>query len=338
MANVLQALIFASERAAKIARSCCTDAVKETLLVAEKCAGEANARFDQDFKTIADVLAQEAARYEISLRCPELAGNLRGEECAEINGVTIKICENECKTAELLEALIPTDAAKTMAEAAHADIEVDMEIPPIENMTDLNLGIWIDPIDATAEFIAGVRGEADSDHGLPCVTVLIGAYLMTTGEPVVGVINQPFVNDSKGNILWGASYGKTNCSNVVKTRKSENKTVLMSSAEISDIIEKFKETGWNVKSFPGAGNKLRKVAAGEAEAYIVSKGTTFRWDTCAPHAILKATGGDLLCYTTRQPVTYNLPDDCDTQQCANIGGIIAYSNTDVLNEVIKVLT
>lgn len=47
-------------------------------------------------------------------------------------------------------------------------------------------------IDATAEFIAGVRGEAKPGNGLPCVTVLIGAYLKTTGEPVIGVINQPF--------------------------------------------------------------------------------------------------------------------------------------------------
>ena len=46
--------------------------------------------------------------------------------------------------------------------------------------------------DATAEFIAGVQGHADADHGLPCVTVLIGAYLRSTGEPILGVINQPF--------------------------------------------------------------------------------------------------------------------------------------------------
>lgn len=46
--------------------------------------------------------------------------------------------------------------------------------------------------DATAEFIAGVNGEAGADKGLSCVTVLIGAYLKSTGEPIFGVINQPF--------------------------------------------------------------------------------------------------------------------------------------------------
>ena len=28
--------------------------------------------------------------------------------------------------------------------------------------------------------------------GLPCVTMLIGVYELSTGRPVVGVINQPF--------------------------------------------------------------------------------------------------------------------------------------------------
>lgn len=46
--------------------------------------------------------------------------------------------------------------------------------------------------DATSEFIAGVNGQTDADKGLPCVTVLIGAYLKSTGEPIFGVINQPF--------------------------------------------------------------------------------------------------------------------------------------------------
>lgn len=49
-------------------------------------------------------------------------------------------------------------------------------------------------LDATSQFISGARGEAVEGHGLLCVTVLIGAYLRSTGEPVAGVINQPFYN------------------------------------------------------------------------------------------------------------------------------------------------
>ena len=58
--------------------------------------------------------------------------------------------------------------------------------------------------DATNEYI---RGGFDSDEdncdlienqeiiwsrGLHCVTVLIGAFNMSTGQPIIGVINQPF--------------------------------------------------------------------------------------------------------------------------------------------------
>lgn len=73
--------------------------------------------------------------------------------------------------------------------------------------------------------------------------------------------------------------------------------------------------------------------SGEAAAYIVSKGTTFRWDTCAPHAILRAKGGDLLSYTTHVPITYNDPMDINTQQYANVEGIIAYTESEVLDEI-----
>ncbi|XP_049869969.1 inositol polyphosphate 1-phosphatase [Pectinophora gossypiella] len=340
MEDILKALICASERAASVAKSCCIGAAKDSLLVAEKGEGEANARFDKDFKTIADVLAQESARYEIALRCPDLAKQLRGEECAEIGGVTIKLCESEEKTAELLSSLVPLQAAKRMAEAAHGEIKVTLNNPPV-HVADINpcdLGVWIDPIDATAEFIAGVRGEADADRGLPCVTVLIGAYLRSTGEPIVGVINQPFYSGGKGRIIWGVSYGKTRKWSEGDTSKhSIDKTVLISGAENPAIVKKFKACGWEVKSVPGAGHKLLKVAIGEAAAYIVSKGSTFRWDTCAPHAILRAQGGDLLCYTTHKPVTYNDPMECDTQQYANSGGIIAYTNTKVLEDLKKIL-
>lgn len=147
MVEVLKALIYASERAANIARSC-NDSMSETLLVAEKGEGEANARFDKDFKTIADVLAQESARCEVASRCPNLAQHFRGEECAEINGVTIKLQENIDKTAELLSSLVPQTSAVRMSEAAHNVINIPMEQLPIDlpDIDTAELGVWIDPI------------------------------------------------------------------------------------------------------------------------------------------------------------------------------------------------
>lgn len=148
MAEVLKALIYASERAANIARSCRTESTSETLLVAEKGEGEANARFDKDFKTIADVLAQVSAEREVASKCPKLAEYFRGEERAEINGVNITVQENVDQTAELLSSLVPQTSAARMAEAAHNVVNVEIEELPID-LPDINpaeLGVWIDPI------------------------------------------------------------------------------------------------------------------------------------------------------------------------------------------------
>lgn len=222
MTEILQALIDASERAALVAKSCCSDDCQDDLLIAEKCEGEANARFEKDYKTIADVLAQECAKTTLVSRFPELSGHVRGEECCEIGGKAIKLESSVDETAKLLSSLVQPNLAKRMAVAAHSDVKHQLcnrlptDLPDVD-VSDL--GIWIDPIgntklvnlycihnllplctksynflitDATAEFIAGVNGTAASDGGLECVTVLIGAYKRSTGEPVIGVINQPF--------------------------------------------------------------------------------------------------------------------------------------------------
>ena len=43
----------------------------------------------------------------------------------------------------------------------------------------------------------------------------------------------------------------------------------------------------------GAGYKLLCLCDDLAHAYLLTKPTTYRWDTCAPHAILKAKGGNV---------------------------------------------
>lgn len=147
MAEVMKALVIASERAACITRACCSDSTQEALFVAEKIDGEANVRFDKDFKTIADVLAQEAAKTEIAARFPELADKVRGEECSEIGGVNIAVQESLERTTELLNYLVPPNAAKRMAEAVHSSIDLELNLPDnIPNISYSDLGVWIDPI------------------------------------------------------------------------------------------------------------------------------------------------------------------------------------------------
>ncbi len=50
--------------------------------------------------------------------------------------------------------------------------------------------------DSTAQYIHGYESvQCDGGiykEGLQCVVVLIGAYNLHTGQPIVGVLNQPF--------------------------------------------------------------------------------------------------------------------------------------------------
>lgn len=65
MTELLQSLIAVSEKASNIARACRTKKELFSLLVQEKAEKDANPRFIQDFKTLADVLIQETVRHEL---------------------------------------------------------------------------------------------------------------------------------------------------------------------------------------------------------------------------------------------------------------------------------
>lgn len=80
---------------------------------------------------------------------------------------------------------VPTPGGPSVQEAAQAEA----------CLRGIPLGIWIDPIDSTAEYISGGGTGAISglnSSGLGCVTVLIGVYRRDTGKPVIGIVNQPF--------------------------------------------------------------------------------------------------------------------------------------------------
>ena len=46
-----------------------------------------------------------------------------------------------------------------------------------------------------------------------------------------------------------------------------------------------------MKKAAGAGYKLLCVAKGWVDVYATTKGSTYKWDSCAGHAILSALGG-----------------------------------------------
>lgn len=179
------------------------------MLIEEKKSDESNPRFVKDFKTLADVLIQETIKHDIGKLFPAIKEKIKGEESSQFTNIlgdtiTVEIFENLDDTAERLGNVLNgnEECGRLLAAEVHRDIVLDNseELPKDEISLDFNdLGIWIDPIDGTNEYI---KGESkNSVHpkipasGLQCVTILIGVYEISTGNPIIGVINQPFLNE-----------------------------------------------------------------------------------------------------------------------------------------------
>lgn len=178
----------------------------------------------------------------------------------------------------------------------------------------------------------------------------------------MGVINQPFVSQDlnthrwKGKCYWGLSYMGTNVHSlqpaIPKGSSSHNKTentsceaesprpfsVVISTSEKETIKTALSRVcGDSIFRAAGAGYKSLCVVQGLVDIYIFSEDTTFKWDSCAAHAILRAMGGGMV------DLKECLERDTRTGQClpelqyhveneraagvdrwANKGGLIAY--------------
>lgn len=100
----------------------------------------------------------------------------------------------------------------------------------------------------------------------------------------------------------------------------------------------------------GAGYKILCVIQGLADAYVLSEGSTFKWDSCAPHALLRALGGGVV------DLAKSLESSCEAQnhltelnyhqphterkgadRWANHGGLVAYRDSSQLHIIIQAL-
>ncbi|GBP24315.1 3'(2'),5'-bisphosphate nucleotidase 1 [Eumeta japonica] len=129
------------------------------------------------------------------------------------------------------------------------------------------------------------------------VTVLIGIAVNET--PVAGVIHQPFYkleNDGvrkTGRTIWGLQDvgvgGFVPCPPpssliITTTRSHSNPTVekALQAMNASQILR-----------VGGAGYKVLQLLEGKASVYLFASPGCKKWDTCAPEAVLRATGGVL---------------------------------------------
>ncbi|XP_041120096.1 inositol polyphosphate 1-phosphatase-like isoform X4 [Polyodon spathula] len=331
MSDMIAALVHASEKAAKIARACRLEESLFGLLIEEKKEGEKNKKFVTDFKTLADVLVQEVIKHDVGKQFPGIENNIFGEESNE----------------------------------------------------------FMNGLDSTFQYIKGVSDSKPNNNiyscGLQCVTILIGVYDLHSGTPIMGVVNQPFaVQDPEtqrwsGQYYWGISYGTTNVCSLGPHSKNggvssesnsmpapqhlkkgsaadleeERFSAVLSTGETVCVQTLLKEAcGDNIHYAAGAGYKSLCVVLGFVDVYVFSEDTTFKWDCCSPHAILKSLGGGMAdlkeCLRRRQDgnredcseLVYNVPvqDVKGADRWANKGGLVAYRSHKHLEAVLNLLS
>lgn len=197
--------------------------------------------------------------------------------------------------------------------------------------------------------------------GLYCVTCLIGVYCLKSGQPLIGIVNQPFhslvgEDEYKGKCYWGFDLNGYRLDNfeLHDTTSNSVNTVLVSGTESAEILDKLATNYEYVVQTVGAGYKVLCVATRCAVSFVTSKGSTYKWDTCAPHAILKALGGNLVDCTlisrlnanvdyeliARNEIRYDKHNDDDSQgaeKWANKSGLIAFRDMSGLKKVLDCL-
>lgn len=182
--------------------------------------------------------------------------------------------------------------------------------------------------------------------------MLIGVYERETGVPVIGVIAQPFGTKLEERIysssmFWGVCLSTLQAHNCQYDAIDRNRKIsILSSSEDPKILDKLVTLKYELAFSAGAGHKALKVITNEADAYILSKGSTFRWDTCAPQAILRSLDGDILDYAASIehqkaiPINYLPPKD-DQEPASdwkrNVTGLIAVRNLNNLNDLLSTL-
>uniref|UniRef100_A0A1B0GDQ2 Uncharacterized protein n=1 Tax=Glossina morsitans morsitans TaxID=37546 RepID=A0A1B0GDQ2_GLOMM len=65
----------------------------------------------------------------------------------------------------------------------------------------------------------------------------------------------------------------------------------MANITTTKLLQKLSDLGYTFAFSAGAAHKALKVIIGEVGVYVLSKGSTYRWDTCDPQAILRSLNG-----------------------------------------------
>ncbi|GFR04743.1 inositol polyphosphate 1-phosphatase [Trichonephila clavata] len=371
LSDLLQCLIECSQKAARIAQIFRDENDLFQLLVEEKSPVEKDKKVFRDFKTLADVLVQETIKKDVGQKFPTLTSNIQGEEQNSFQNslgesILVELSDSEEDTVALLSQVFDgkDHIARSLATAAHSkDLACEKQYSSSCCIPADSIGIWIDPIDATAEFIQGKNEETDDlgiqHYGLQCVCVLIGAYELQSGKPILGVVNQPFYKKETEGSRWESKYywslnynPEFVTSDTLQNESQRKEKVIVLSSTESKELQEIISTKYKIVHASGAGYKSLLVSCKKVDLYVLSQGTTHFWDTCGPHALLLTQGGGIVKFNEvlnatdvkncedllDKQIKYSLKgENVATGSFRNADGFIAYRNAEDVIELIELL-
>lgn len=180
------------------------------------------------------------------------------------------------ETAGAAEASAPPAQTSDEAAALAADYPAELRSIPLSELC-----VWVDPLDGTKEF---------TKRNFEAVTCLIG--ITRNEHPVAGVVGCPFVGG--GTIAWGVP--GVGCFGIPSALKAIPGLVLVRSATQTSELKEVERVlaPADVLGLGATGNKLLRVLEGRGDVFVLCSPGTYRWDTCAGEALLRASGGGLV--------------------------------------------
>lgn len=232
------------------------------------------------------------------------------------DSVTTADIQSHCSMLSLIEKHYPSiqiiSEEKVICNKSDDNFHVKLEdfgVFDDEWVKENDIKIWIDPLDATYEFIEGLYKYVTT---MVCITV--------KGNPIIGVIHKPFEN-----ITSWAWIGKEARSqdlyfnkNVNSLNRTKERIIISRShrGEIENVISEKLKKPYEIIVAAGAGYKTLEVAKNNADVYLHQTAIK-KWDICAGDAILRALGG-------KMTDKYNNPIDySDDINIVNENGLIA---------------
>jgi len=176
----------------------------------------------------------------------------------------------------------------------------------------------IDPLDGTKEFIK------KNDE------FTVNIALVKNGIPIFGVVHAPALN----TLYWGKvddgaykKYGQSIEMKINVLDKISHPVIVAGSrSHPSERMNVFMKQFAASKVRPmGSSLKVCLVADGSVHLYP-RLGPTMEWDTGASHAILKASGGEVVIHGTYEPLRYNKENLLNPEFIASSSNIITSIN------------